>query len=317
MALIRGSLPFPPKVVGLALVPPPPPVVQLKDLLVRRAEAAKALSNIETEIDRIVYEESMCGPNDLQDIERYDGTLGISQAFVTVHAPKIGQLQWLSDLAARFAAVGDKPGNVSGQRWGSGGLISREHFITAGHCFDQLDDGPDGWVCPKRSGQTVASAEIATLMQVNFNYQINAATGIVRVADSFPVLELTEYRLGGLDFAIVRLGVNGAGAFPGDKYGTLSIAAADLTTPGAMLCVIQHPNGDPKKIEAGPLRDNIGGRITYSSIDTLGGSSGSPILSATGELVGVHTNGGCTTNPPGGFNRGVAIGVIRNASTII
>ena len=317
MASNRGSLPFPPKFVGLNLAPPPNPIDHLKSLKARRDDAAKTLANIETEIDRLVHEESLCGPSNLQDVELYDGTLGVPNAFVILHEPKIGQLQWLDDITARFAGAGDEPGNVSGQRWGSGGLISREHFITAGHCFDRLDDGPDGWVCPKQGGETVSSAEIATLMKVNFKYQIDAATGSIRVADSFPVLELTEYRLGGLDFAIVRLGANVDGDFPGDKYGTLDVAATDLTDAGAMLCVIQHPNGEPKQIEAGPLRDNVGGRITYSSIDTLGGSSGSPILSIAGELVGVHTNGGCTRNPPGGFNRGVAIGVIRLASTVI
>lgn len=317
MASNRGSLPFPPKTEGLDLTAPDPND-HLESLRERRDEVAKRLANIETEIDRVISAESLCGRNDLQDVELYDGNLdGVPQSFVAFHEPKVGQLQWLDDLAARFAAPGDEPGNVSGERWGSGGLISQDLFITAGHCFDRLDEGADGWVCPKRDGQTLSSAEIATLMKVNFKYQIDASTGSVRVAESFPVLELAEFRLGGRDFAIVRLGANGDGVFPGDKYGILSIAAADLTNPGAILCVIQHPNGRPKQIEAGPLRDNVGGRITYSSIDTEGGSSGSPILSITGDLVGVHTNGGCTRNPPGGFNRGVAIGIIRNSSTFI
>ena len=73
--------------------------------------------------------------------------------------------------------------------------------------------------------------------------------------------------------------------------------------------------GVPKRIEAGPMHQNTSGQISYDSLDTLGGSSGSPILSDTGEVVGVHTNGGCTAFS--GFNRGVAIDAIRNASSIV
>jgi V8-like Glu-specific endopeptidase len=60
---------------------------------------------------------------------------------------------------------------------------------------------------------------------------------------------------------------------------------------------------------------NTAGQIAYDSLDTLGGSSGSPILSLAGEIVGVHTNGGCSTF--NGFNFGLAIGAIRAASSIV
>jgi len=188
-------------------------------------------------------------------------------------------------------------------------MITDDLYITAGHCFDQ-DGG--GWTRPERNGQTIEPGEIATLMRVNFKYQINGGTNQVRAGESFPVVELIEHRLGGLDFAIARLGANADGVLPGAKYGRIQVAAQDLTEDAAILCVIQHPNGSPKKVEAGPMRDNQGGRITYDSLDTLGGSSGAPVLSLAGELVGVHTNGGCSAFS--GFNYGVAIGAIREAS---
>jgi hypothetical protein len=152
-------------------------------------------------------------------------------------------------------------------------------------------------------------------MHVNFNYQLNGDTEEVRPGESFPVLELLEHREGGeqLDFAIARLGANAAGELPGIKYRFLTIAPEDLTQSGAILAMIQHPAGSPKKVEAGPLSGNSGGIITYDSLDTLGGSSGAPIQSLQGLVVGVHTNGGCSTFS--GANRGVAIGAIRNVSS--
>lgn len=85
---------------------------------------------------------------------------------------------------------------------------------------------------------------------------------------------------------------------------------------GARPCVIQHPNERRKQVEAGPLLSNNSGHISYDEIDTLGGSSGSAVLNGeTGEVVGVHTNGGCSAF--GGANYGVAIGTIRKVSSIL
>ncbi|MCW5198472.1 trypsin-like peptidase domain-containing protein [Desulfobulbus sp. F3] len=136
-----------------------------------------------------------------------------------------------------------------------------------------------------------------------------------RPGESFPVEELLEYRIAGLDFAIVRLGRNAAGRLPGEIYGRLQLALKDIIQPGAMLCLIQHPSGRPKQIEAGPMLRNRAGQIAYDSLDTEGGSSGAPILSLDGELVGVHTNGGCSAFS--GFNYGVTITAIRTASSIV
>ena len=288
------------------------PEAMLDNMIRRRDAVAYELGLIDAEIERFAVE-SVCGNrDDTQDVETYDGTLGVTRDFVNQFERPMGQLQWLEDLADHFNGPNDSPGDVAGVRWGSGGLFTNELFITAGHCFDQ-DGG--GWQRPRRNGTTISPAEIARLMRVNFNYQVNGATGAVRPGESFPVQELIEYRVGGLDFAIARLGRNAAGRLPGEQNGTLRLAAQDLTTQQAMLCLIQHPSGHPKRVEAGPMLHNKGGQIAYDSLDTEGGSSGAVILSPAGEIVGVHTNGGCSAFS--GFNFGVAIGVIRAASSII
>jgi V8-like Glu-specific endopeptidase len=289
-----------------------PNEVKLDDLVQRREMLASELGLVDAEIEQFAIE-SICGNrDDTQDVELYDGSLGVTREFVDAHEPRIGQLQWLEDLHERFSGPGESAGDVAGARWGSGGLIANDLFITAGHCFDQQGGG---WIRPRRAGKVIESAEIATLMRLNFNYQVNGRTHAIRPGEAFPVEELLEFRLAGLDFAIVRVGTNGTGQLPGETYGTIATAAEELITEEAMLCLIQHPNGLPKRIEAGPMLQNTSGQITYDSLDTQGGSSGSPILSDAGDLVGVHTNGGCTSFS--GSNRGVAIGAIRNASSIV
>ncbi len=242
--------------------------------------------------------ESICGAtDDSQPVEQYDGTLGVTTTFVAVHQRAVGQLQWNNNLAALYTS----PGNVSGVRWCTGTLISNDLLLSAGHCFDQSGGG---WTRPadNTTGATIPSAEIATNMHVNFNYQVDP-TGVLRTEQSYPILSLVEYRLGGLDFSIVRLGGN-----PGATWGFTPVAATDAAT-GDMLCIIGHPAGWPKRIEAGPCLNVAGTTITYDDIDTLGGNSGSGVLRASdGRLVGVHTNGGCGPRSPGvGSNSGVRI----------
>jgi hypothetical protein len=143
-------------------------------------------------------------------------------------------------------------------------------------------------------------------MHVNFNFQVDA-TGNPRPEQQFAIAQLVEHRLGSLDFAIIQLVGN-----PEQVYGTSAIAIADpeLQDP---ICIVGHPAGERKRIEAGPVSNLVGTQIRYNDIDTLGGNSGSGVLrSPGGTIVGVHTNGGCTTT--GGFNFGVRISNLLNAS---
>jgi V8-like Glu-specific endopeptidase len=201
----------------------------------------------------------------------------------------VGQIQWNNNLGAIYT----NPGDVSGQRWCSGTLVANDLFLTAGHCFDQTGGG---WQRPRTNGTSniISSAEIAQNMHVNFNYQVDPS-GNLRTETSFAITQLVEYRLGGLDFAIVRLAGN-----PGTTWGRANVATTDATA-GQMLCIIGHPAGLPKRIEAGPALTPSGNMIRYDDVDTLGGNSGSGVLRASdGSIVGVHTNGGCGPSSPNG-----------------
>ena len=117
-----------------------------------------------------------------------------------------------------------------------------------------------------------------------------------------------EHRLGNLDFAIVKLDGK-----PGKIFGISSIANADALI-NDMLCIIGHPSGKPKVVEAGPCSDFSENRIGYNTLDTQGGNSGSSILGKDGTVVGVHTQGGCNAI---GFNSGEKISSLTQASPII
>ncbi|KYG72787.1 trypsin-like serine peptidase [Roseivirga echinicomitans] len=281
---------------------------KLKDL---RFKVHRELEILDSLIENVAIR-SVCGDsNEAQHVERYDGTLGVTQDFVKKLSPSIGQLQWSPFIYRDFRGPSRSQGNVQGLSWGSGALISSDLFLTAGHCFHQT---MGIWTRPSENGSVLPETELAKLMQVNFNYQFAKHTNTILPVDTFPVLELVDYQIEPIDFAIVRLGKNSKGESPGDKYPKLSLALSNFVSPGEMLCVIQHPKGSPKKIEAGPLHSTDGIRLYYDSIDTLGASSGAPILWAeTEKIVGVHTNGGCTLNS--GYNYGNSIQAIAKVTS--
>ncbi|WP_394825366.1 trypsin-like serine peptidase [Pendulispora albinea] len=169
----------------------------------------------------------------------------------------------------------------------TGTLIANDLFLTASHCVDS-------------STKTE---------YVAFNYERKANSTEVLPQQHFKITGIVEDGLGGLDYAILRLAGN-----PGATFGVTKTNKVDPTS-NAILAIIQHPGLKPKQIEAGHFAGLSGDYISYGDIDTEGGSSGSGVLNAAGELVGVHTLGGCTAT--GGRNFGVRMSKIAAASAII
>lgn len=264
--------------------------------------------------------ETVCGDtDDSKDVEFYDGSLGPTVEFVRTQQPATGQIQWKADLRSAVGADGD-PGNVAGQRWCSGTLIADDLFLSAAHCFEPI---LSGWKTPRRNVggglRLMTAGEIAPLMNINFNYQIDPHTNQPRTPDVYPVTALVEYGFdlkGELDYAIVQLGHGPNGELPSKRYRVQPTDASDTTLNQAkVLSVIQHPNGLPKRIAAGSGVRVVGTEVQYSDVDTYGGASGSGVIEQGGRLVGVHTNGGCDMF--GGHNSGVALTAIRGVSAII
>jgi len=258
--------------------------------------------------------ESICGLlDDSQHVESYNGSLGPSREFVAYEQSSTMQFQWREDLHSLFDDPDSEPGNVQGVRWCTGTLIGDNLVLTAGHCFD-VD--ANGWSTPKRNGMSLLPEELAPLFNANFNFQRNPITKINRDPDVYPVVELLEYRHGSLDYAIVRLGVAQDGTAANQRYRTADFdSSVEALTNATALTMIQHPAGDPKKIEAGPKNNVMGSSITYSDLDTRGGSSGSGVLDSNGRIIAVHTHGGCRAS--GGTNGGVTLNSVARNSAII
>lgn len=190
-------------------------------------------------------------------------------------------------VQANKGSKGAMETSTTGGKYCSGSLISANRFLTAGHCVDSSVVGE----------------------YVSFNYERAANSTTLLPQTHARITAVLEDELGGVDYAIIQL----AGT-PGNTFGIASVATANPAT-GAALTIIGHPAGEPKQIEAGTLQAVSGGYLRYNNIDTLGGNSGSGILNASGQIVGVHTLGGCTAS--GGYNSGPSIATIRAASSIL
>jgi hypothetical protein len=256
-----------------------------------------------------VLETLWCGLDNSQDVELYNGDLGVSIEFLAAHHSAVGNLRWngATLLEQRY----ESPGTVASWRWCSGTLISEDLFLTAGHCFEQRPGS--GHEVPKINGtqNPIPRTEIATNMNVNFGYQVSKS-GQDQRGESFPVVELVEDGyLSGFDYAIVRLD-----GTPGLIYGVAKVAATEPAV-GDLIIIFGRPLGSPKRIYVGPVSALQDHQIFYDTIAINFGSSGSGILLAPdGPIVGVHTTSGCT-EAGNGQNSGVLISYLLQASPIL
>jgi V8-like Glu-specific endopeptidase len=92
-----------------------------------------------------------------------------------------------------------------------------------------------------------------------------------------------------LDYSILK--IRGA---PGNEWGTLPISTGTISDTQEIY-IVQHPAGEPKqisKINCNVDEAIVNGRGTNTDLahlcDTMGGSSGSPVLTLSHEVVGLH-----------------------------
>jgi len=217
---------------------------------------------------------SICGSNELQHVNDYNGNPGQPVEFVKKHKSAVGAL-----------AKGD-PANS--RKFCSGTLIGEDLFLTASHCID---------------------ASVTQDKSVAFNYEKAPGSNDLLPQEHFKVVEVIEDGINRLDYAILRLDGK-----PGLKYGFTRVRAAQPENQH-LLTIIQHPRGQAKQTDSGPMVGSSGAYMLYADLDTEPGSSGSGVLDREGLIIGVHTNGGCHAN--GGANRGVKMTEIIKGSRVI
>lgn len=211
--------------------------------------------------------------------------------FVNDYKGDLGQtIAYVSRFKSRVGAMTDST-TALGQKFCSGTLIGPNLFLTASHCigYDTV-------------GQYIA-----------FNYEKEKNRSSLLKQEFFKITKVVEDGLNGLDFAILQLEGQ-----PGLKYGYAKTRKASLDS-NHVLTIIQHPSGFPKKVEVGHYRNKLGSYMEYNDLDTEPGSSGSGVLDKNGDLVAVHTNGGCTsaTGPKASGNMGVKMTLIKAISNIL
>ena len=170
---------------------------------------------------------------------------------------------------------------------------SNNLHITAGHCSGGSNQILQFNVPPSNSNGTLNNPPPQD------QYSINSASW--------------QFVNGGIgnDWGIFQVFPNSiTGLLPAQAQAASFTLKQSLTPPTIRITGFGVDSNDPtrnqtQQTHAGPNAGSTGTTMKYQT-DTEGGNSGSPVIDdATGEAVGVHTHGGCSTGG-GGNNNGTS-----------
>ena len=218
--------------------------------------------------------ESICSPGDFENVICYQGDAG----------------KWANVMGS--VGVMTVGGNPTSSLWCSGSNVSPLNYVlTNNHCITTQSDCANSEFVFKY--YTLACGGGGTTL----DWQ--AFRGNQLVASS--PINTCDATLADLDFSLCSV--------IGDPASTFGYVSPDPVplTDGEGIYIIQHPAGRPHEITHGSGADvDVDGTQLryYNTLDTEGGSSGSPIYRESDDkLVGLHHCGGCST--PGVGNRGM------------
>ena len=219
--------------------------------------------------------ESVCFPENFDDVFCYQGDAG----------------KWSNVMAS--VGVMTVGGNPVSALWCSGSNISPSNYLlTNQHCITSQAECDTTEFVFKFYRQGCNNGAPVTTDWEGFRCDDVVATS--------PFVSCDQ-GLGDLDYSLCSV--------LGDPAATYGFATPDSTpiTDGEAIYMIQHPAGRPHEITHGSGADvDASGTVLryYNTLDSEGGSSGSPIYrEADDKLIGLHHCGGCESAGVG--NRGM------------
>lgn len=233
-------------------------------------------SDLFAEPDPFFEPESICSPADFEDVICYQGD---SDKWETVFA-SVGVM-----------SVGGSP--TSGLFCSGSNVSPNNYLLTNQHCIEDQGDCDNSEFVFKyyRTGCNNGSP-------TTVDWQSFRCDQIVALS---PFGGFCDPNLDNLDYTLSSV--------IGDPAATFGYVTPDPVplTDGEAIYIVQHPAGRPHEITHGSGADvDVDGTTLryYTTLDTEGGSSGSPIFrESDNKLVGLHHCGGCSTAGVG--NRGM------------
>jgi V8-like Glu-specific endopeptidase len=181
--------------------------------------------------------------------------------------------------------------------------IGRACAITAGHCTKGL--------------QSVA-------FNTKFFVFGESARTIIHPRDIYQVDQKSIVQGTGLgnDYAVVRFHRHQeTGLLPGEVQGFMPVALDYNPWQWEHVTITGHGVQQTRAGEAYPQKQHrgqivkISGTVLQHRVDTTRGDSGAAMVASSGEIIGIHTNGGCGQR--NGTNKGVLISKHRQLRAAI
>ena len=165
----------------------------------------------------------------------------------------------------------------------SGVLIDSQTVLTAGHCVDNLFNGQCQY------GDCPDDRDFCANTRFAFGWGLKQSLWPLPKSQIYHCsrIEKINYRIQqrGWDYALIKLDRPVVGVTP------VSLAQTEAQVGQAVISV-SHPLGMPQKISIGSvIAEDMSPNFFRSDVDTFRGSSGSPLFSEQGELIGLLSQG--------------------------